>query len=39
MTIHLYIDEDAMDQDLVRSLRARGVNVTTALEENMGCMD
>ena len=33
MTIHLYIDEDAMDQDLVRSLRARGVNVTTALEE------
>ncbi|MCL0073826.1 DUF5615 family PIN-like protein [Dehalococcoidia bacterium] len=35
MTIHLYIDEDAMDQDLVRSLRARGVNVTTALEENM----
>lgn len=35
MTIHLYIDEDAMDQDLVRALRARGVNVTTALEENM----
>jgi len=35
MTIHLYGDEDAMDQDLVRSLRARGVNVTTALEEDM----
>ncbi len=35
MTIHLYVDEDAMDHDLVRALRARGVNVTTALEEAM----
>lgn len=35
MTIRLYIDEDAMDQNLVRALRARGVDVSTALEEAM----
>jgi len=33
--IRLYIDEDSMDQALVQALRARGVNVTTALEEGM----
>ena len=35
MTIRLYCDEDSMDQDLVHALRARGLDVTTALEENM----
>jgi hypothetical protein len=28
----LYIDEDAMDDDLVQALRLRGANVQTALE-------
>jgi hypothetical protein len=32
MEIRLYLDEDAMDSDLVRALRLRGVDVTTALE-------
>ena len=31
----LYIDEDSMDRDLVRSLRARGVDVITAQEVGM----
>ena len=35
MTIRLYCDEDSMDRDLVRALLARGMDVTTALEENM----
>ena len=35
MSIRLYIDEDSMDRALVRALRARGVDVTTALEEGM----
>ncbi len=35
MSIRLYIDEDAMDGDLVEALRARGVNVTTALDSEM----
>jgi len=29
------MDEDSMDHDLVRALRARGVDVTTALDEGM----
>lgn len=33
--IRLYCDEDSMDRDLVRALRARGVDVTTAFEEDM----
>jgi hypothetical protein len=33
--IHLYIDEDAMDSDLVAALRARGVAVTTALDAGL----
>ena len=33
--IGLYLDEDSMDHDLVRALRARGLDVTTALLENM----
>ena len=35
MNIRIYIDEDAMDKDLVRALRARGVDVITALEADM----
>ncbi len=30
--LKLYIDEDSMDHNLVRALRARGVNVVTAQE-------
>jgi hypothetical protein len=32
MLIRRYLDEDAMDSDLVRALRLRGVDVTTALD-------
>jgi hypothetical protein len=35
VTIHLYLDEDAMDLALVRALRARGVDVLTAREMGM----
>ena len=35
MTIRLYIDEDSMDKDLVQALRARGVDVITALDAGM----
>lgn len=35
MTIRLYIDEDAMDRALVRALRARGVDVVTALDAGL----
>jgi hypothetical protein len=35
MTLRLYFDEDSMDHRLVRALRARGMDVTTALDENM----
>ena len=35
MTIRIYVDEDAMDRDLVEGLRARGVDVLTALEAGM----
>jgi len=35
VTIRLYIDEDAMDKDLVQALRARGVDVMTALDAGM----
>ena len=35
MSIRLYIDEDSMDRALVRALRARGVDVTTAFDEGM----
>jgi hypothetical protein len=33
--IRLYLEEDSMSHALVRGLRARGVDVTTALEEGM----
>ena len=33
--IRLYIDEDSMGRALLRALRARGVDVITALEERM----
>lgn len=35
MIVRLYIDEDSMSRALARALRARGVDVTTALDENM----
>ena len=35
MTFRLYLDEDSMNHDLVRGLRARGVAVITALEAGM----
>ncbi len=35
MTLALYFDEDAQDRDLVRALRARGINVETAGEASM----
>ena len=35
MSIRLYIDEDSMSRALARALRARNVDVTTALEEDM----
>ncbi len=33
--IVLYIDEDAMDNDLVSALRSRGVDVSSALDADM----
>ncbi|MEZ4515316.1 MAG: DUF5615 family PIN-like protein [Chloroflexota bacterium] len=33
--LKLYIDEDSMDRDLVRALRARGADVLTAIEADM----
>jgi len=35
MQIRLYLDEDAMDSDLVHALRMHGVDVTTALDEGL----
>lgn len=35
MTIRLYMDEDAMDDDVVQALRLRGVDVETAREAGM----
>jgi hypothetical protein len=35
MQIRLYLDEDAMDDDLVQALRLRGVEVETALGAGM----
>lgn len=35
MTIRLYLDEDSMRRSLVRALRARGVDVVTALDAGM----
>ena len=35
MNLRLYCDEDSMDQEWLRALRARGMDVTTALDENM----
>ena len=35
MTIRLYMDEDTMDQALVQALRARNVDVVTALDAGM----
>ncbi len=35
MPIRLYLDEDAMDDDLVQALRLRGVDVETVLDANL----
>lgn len=35
MIIRLYVDEDSMSRALVRALQARGIDVTTALDEGM----
>ncbi len=35
MTIRLYLEEDSLRRALVRALRARGVDVTTAFEAGM----
>lgn len=35
MQIRLYLDEDAMARALVLGLRARGVDVTTVIDEGM----
>jgi hypothetical protein len=35
MTIALYCDEDSMQHALVVALRSRGMDVTTALEDNV----
>ena len=35
MKIYLYMDEDAMDTDVVSILRSRGVDVLTAHEAEM----
>jgi uncharacterized protein with PIN domain len=35
VTLHLYFDEDSMRRSLVRALRARGVDVITALDAEM----
>ncbi len=35
MAIRLYLDEDAMDDDLVQALRLRGVDVETALDAHL----
>jgi len=35
--VRLYVDEDAMDGDLVRGLRSRGIDIVTATDVNMVC--
>lgn len=35
MQIRLYVDEDAMARALISGLRARGIDVTTVLDEGM----
>lgn len=35
MTVRLYLDEDSMRRSLVRGLRARGIDVITALDAGM----
>lgn len=35
MTIRLYLDEDSMDRILVNALRTRGIDIVTALDEDM----
>ena len=35
MSLKLYFDEDSMDQALIRSLKARGLDIATAKDDNM----
>jgi ActR/RegA family two-component response regulator len=35
VTLRLYLDEDSMRRSLVRALRARGIDVVTALDAGM----
>ncbi len=35
MAVRLYLDEDAMDDDLMQALRLRGVDVETALDAHL----
>ncbi len=35
MAVRLYLDEDAMDDDLVQALRLRGADVETVLDANL----
>lgn len=35
MKLRIYVDEDAMDNDVVRALRSRNVDVRTAYEAGM----
>lgn len=35
MTVRLYFDEDSMDRQLLRALRARGVDAVSALDADM----
>jgi hypothetical protein len=39
VNIRLTMDEDAMDQVLVEALRARGVDISTALDEVLSMVD
>lgn len=39
MEIRLYVDEDAMARALISGLRARGIDVTTVLDEGMAEKD
>ncbi len=35
MTLRLYFDEDSLDQDLIRALKARGLDVESVLTSGM----
>ena len=35
MTVRPYVDEDALDNDLISALRVRGIDIITAREAGM----